>query len=88
VPLLVETGGYAFLDRVLVVDAPESEQLSRLRKRDGSSTELAERMLAAQAGRQQRLEKADDVIDNSGSLDALDAQVRELHLHYQQLAAN
>ena len=88
VPLLVESGSYDFLDRVLVVDAPESEQLARLRRRDGSSTELAERMLAAQAGRQQRLEKANDVIDNSGSLDALDAQVRELHARYLQLAAN
>lgn len=88
VPLLVESGSYEFLDRVIVVDAPEAAQIARIQQRDGSSPELIEKMLAAQSTRQERLDKADDVIDNSGSLDSLESQVRKLHEHYQQLATD
>jgi dephospho-CoA kinase len=48
---------------------------------------LAEAMLDAQATREQRLAFADDVIDNSGAPDALDAQVRALDRLYRGLAA-
>ena len=50
IPLLVESGdAYAWVDRVLVVDVPESTQLARLRQRDGISAELAQSMLSAVA---------------------------------------
>jgi len=60
--------------------------LARLQARDAISAALAQNMLAAQATRSQRLALADEVIDNSGDLDALDAQVRVLHQRYLQLA--
>jgi dephospho-CoA kinase len=82
IPLFVESGDYAWVDRVLVVDVPREIQLSRLVARDGISLELAESMLDAQATREQRLAMADDVIDNSADLDALDAIVEKLHRTY------
>lgn len=82
IPLLVESGDYDWVDRVLVVDVPRDVQTARLLARDGVTPELAEAMLDAQASRNQRLAMADDVIVNDGPLSALDAQVRELHDRY------
>jgi dephospho-CoA kinase len=82
IPLLVETQGAARFDRVLVVDCDPSIQLARLQARDGATREQAERMLAAQATRQQRLEIADDVIRNDGDLENLRGQVEKLHGAY------
>ena len=87
VPLLVESGHYAWVDRVLVVDVPREVQIERLTARDGVDLTLAESMLAAQASREQRLAIADDVIDNSGTLDDLDRSVQALHERYLTLAA-
>ncbi|NCT66728.1 MAG: dephospho-CoA kinase [Rhodanobacteraceae bacterium] len=86
IPLLVESGHYDWVDRVLVVDAAREVQRARLLARDGVSPELAEAMLDAQASRAQRLALADDVIVNDGHLDALDAQVDALHRRYLELA--
>lgn len=88
IPLLVENRGeYAWVDRVLLVDAPEALQIERLMQRDGITREAAQRMLGAQSSRQQRLTIADDVIVNDGKEAALDAQVAALHARYLELAA-
>ncbi len=88
-PLLVENlAHYRGVDRVLVVDVPENEQIRRLMARDGVDETLARRMLASQASRSERLAIADDVIDNNGALDALDAQVATLDARYRELAAS
>jgi dephospho-CoA kinase len=87
VPLYVESGGYDFIDRVCVVDLPRDVQLARAIARDRMSPSLAEAMLDAQASREQRLAIADDVIDNSGAPDALDAQVAVLDRLYRDMAA-
>ena len=87
VPLYVESGGYDFVDRVCVVDLPRDVQLARAIARDRMTPSLAEAMLDAQATREQRLAIADDVIDNSGAPDALDAQVTTLDNVYRVLAA-
>lgn len=79
VPLLIESGLFADADCVVVVDVPEAIQLERLRQRDGVDDETANRMLASQASRQQRLARADQVIDNQGSLEQLETQVEHLH---------
>lgn len=85
IPLLAEGGGraaYPWLDRILVVDVPREVQLARLQARDGIDAALAARMLDAQSSREQRLAIADDRIDNTGTLDALDAAVARLHRDY------
>lgn len=85
VPLLVETGLFEDADRVLVVDVPESLQLQRLTARDGVGPEQARAALAAQASRAERLAVADDVIENSGTLEALDVSVEALDRRYRAL---
>lgn len=86
IPLLVETGRARDYDRVLVVDCPENLQVARLMERDDIDETLANQMLNAQATREQRLENADDVIVNTGTLDDLDAFVETLHKNYALLA--
>lgn len=88
IPLLARNiDHYRWVDRVLLVDAPESTQLARLIARDGIDETLARRMLAQQASRAERRAIADDVIDNSGDEAALDAAVASLHQRYLALAA-
>lgn len=88
IPLLVENiGHYRWVDRVLLVDAPETAQLARLMHRDGIDETLARLMLAHQASRAERLALADDVIENAGDEAALDEAVAELHQRYLALAA-
>jgi len=82
VPLLVETGFDALVDRVAVVDCPREVQLERLLARDGISAAEAEAMLSAQADRGARLAHADDLIDNSADLALTRRRVRELHAQY------
>jgi dephospho-CoA kinase len=87
VPLLAESGAAPQYDRVLLVDCDEVLQRARLAQRDGSSPELVDAALAAQASRAQRLALADDVIRNDGEPAALGPKVRELHRQYLQQAA-
>lgn len=88
IPLLVETGGYRdLLDRVLVVDCPEAMQLERVMARSALTRDEAAAILAAQAGRPERLAVADDVIENTGAPDALLPQVAALHRKYLELSA-
>lgn len=87
IPLLAETWPqYDWVDRVLVVDAPDALRKERLMRRDGIDAELAQRMLASQVARERRLQLADDVIDNGGTPGQLDAAVRALHARYLALA--
>jgi dephospho-CoA kinase len=87
IPLLVETGGYRdLLDRVLVVDCPEDVQIARVMARSGLTRDEVTAVLAAQAGRAERLAVADDVIVNTASPEALSAEVATLHLRYQALS--
>lgn len=88
VPLLFETDFHRLVDRRLVVDCPESQQLERLVARDGIGEAEARAMLAAQMPRDERIEAADDCIDNSGSIESTLARVRQLHERYLQLATN
>jgi dephospho-CoA kinase len=88
IPLLVEAGGYAiypWLDRILLVDAPVALQRERLMLRDGIDDALAERMINAQASREQRLAMADDVIANDGDAGELGKHVLALDRHYREL---
>ncbi|KGI77256.1 dephospho-CoA kinase [Oleiagrimonas soli] len=87
IPLLAETWPqYAWVDRVIVVDASDEVRRQRLMRRDDISAELAQKMMDAQATRERRRALADDVIDNDGAEEALDAQVRILHQRYLNLA--
>lgn len=86
VPLLIETGGRDRVDRVLVVDIPPRLQIERTSRRDGTTPEAVERILAAQMDRDARLAAADDVIENAGAPSALEEAVAELHRRYLEAA--
>lgn len=88
VPLLVETGLFSDADRVLVVDVPESVQIRRVMDRDDVDRDDARAALRAQAGREDRLARADDVVVNTGSLDELRAAVDRLDAAYRELASS
>ncbi len=88
VPLLVESPGYrSRYGRILVVDCPEALQVARVRQRSNLSEDEVLRIIASQIQRETRLAAADDVIDNSGTIDAMQQQVAELHRKYLALAA-
>ena len=87
VPLLLETGAYReLIGRVLVIDCDEERQIARAMKRSALSSDEVRAIMAAQLPRAERLKRADDVLDNDGSMDALRRQVRELHEKYLALA--
>lgn len=88
IPLLAETGQMEMIDRVLVVDVPESLQIERVMQRDKISRQDAEQILGSQASRQVRLALADDVINNDQDPAALDHRVKELHQQYLELSAH
>lgn len=79
IPLLVENHYPSLFDRVVVVDCTEAQQIARVKARDDLSEETIRNIMASQATRQQRLDAATDIIDNSGDLDSLHAQVEKLH---------
>lgn len=84
--ILLESGLEAFVDRVLVIDAPPAVQVQRLIARDGIDPQLARQMLAAQMDRTLRLARADEVLDNADDGRELRPAVRALHRRYLALA--
>lgn len=88
IPLLLETGQQAMVDRVLVVDLPEPLQIARVQERSGLAPEQIRRIIESQVNRAERLAAADDVIDNSGGAQQLGPQVERLHRTYLELATN
>ena len=88
VPLLIESPGYRErVGRVLVVDCPEELQIARVRRRSGLPEDEVRRIIASQIQREKRRAAADDVIDNSGPVSAMQQQVRKLHENYLRFAA-
>jgi dephospho-CoA kinase len=87
VPLLVEKGWEDEVDRVLVIDAAPEQQVLRTQARDGLTRETVESIIKTQASPQERLAKADDVIENNGDIASLREKVRMVHQRYLALAA-
>lgn len=75
IPLLVETGQAGHLDLVVVVDAPAEVRVARLVADRGLTADQAWQRLTAQADDEARLAAADVVLDGSGPVEALRAQV-------------
>lgn len=86
IPLLIETGFTDTVDRILVIDAEEEDQIRRTMARSGLSETEVRHVLAAQAGRAGRLAAADDVIRNDRDLHHLEEEVGRLHARYLALA--
>ena len=78
-PLLLESGQSSFADYVVVVDVPESVQLSRTMTRDSNSEQLVKSIMAVQLDRETRLARSDTSISNEGTLEELHTRVDALH---------
>jgi dephospho-CoA kinase len=75
IPLLFETGGDHAFDKVIVVSAPPQIQRERVLSRQGMTTEKLNQILARQMPDSEKRERADFVVDTSGSLGNTRAQV-------------
>ena len=82
IPLLTENNLKDTVDRVLVVDVPESIQIARTQSRDQVAADDVRHILDAQASRQERLSIADDVVTNDGTLEDLKGAALLLHRRY------
>jgi dephospho-CoA kinase len=78
VPLLLEVGVANRFDKVVVVYVSESVQINRLQQRDGISEEEAKQALKVQMALSKKVEQADYLIDNSGTLEETLAQVEKV----------
>lgn len=87
IPLLLESGWQSEVDRILLVDIAEEEQIRRVQARDDRASSEIEAIIRVQCSRAERLRAADDVIDNSSSKASLRAQVQQLHKKYLALAS-
>ena len=82
VPLLFEKHYDTLFDRVLVIDCLPAQQHERVSQRDGSTIELVESIMQRQIPRDERLFRADDIIENVGSLADFNNKVDTLHHKY------
>ena len=78
IPLLAETGQAGSFDAVIVVDVPVETQVARMVELRGMSEGDARARVAAQASREERRAIATYVIDNTGTLEDLRADVTEV----------
>jgi dephospho-CoA kinase len=86
IPLLLETHQTDLVDRILVVDTPEKEQLTRVAARDSLSDNTIMAIMQSQADRNTRLQAADDIIVNDRDLESLTERILELHTYYMEIA--
>ena len=84
-PLLLETNQYQLCSRILLVDVPRGIQVKRTVLRDKVPESQVEKIILSQMDREKRLEKADDVLLNTGTVLELEEQVLELHKKYLQM---
>jgi len=89
VPLLLETGAYrGFIKRIAVVDCTEAQQIERTVQRSGLSEAQVRAIMSTQVTREQRLARADDLLNNSGDPAAMRREIEALHTKYLALAAS
>jgi len=88
IPLLIEKQAHDKVDRVLVIDAPEEQQILRACKRDHTDRINIMRIMQTQTTRAKRLAEADDIIHNDGDITSLQRQVTMLHNAYKKRAAD
>lgn len=88
IPLLIEKHARDKVDRVLVVDAPEEQQILRACKRDHTDRNNIMKIMQIQTTRARRLAEADDIIHNDGDMASLQRQVITLNAAYNKMAAD
>lgn len=85
-PLLLETNQHELVDRILLIDVPEDVQVTRTAQRDQVAASQVKAIMDAQMPRQQRRDKADDIVVNDSTLEALHHALDRLHEDYLEKA--
>ncbi len=88
VPLLFEKQYQPLFDRVLVIDCHRDQQLGRVQQRDGSDTAVIESIMRSQVSRAERLQQADDILENTGTLAEFITRIAEQHEKYVTISAS
>ena len=78
-PLLLEGTLHTIPNRIVVVDCSENTQIKRASQRDGANEDSIRKIINQQMNREERLQKADSVLHNDGTLEELKQQVDRLH---------
>jgi dephospho-CoA kinase len=78
--LLVETGSYKALDKLIVVTAPLSDRVERITERDKSNIDEVMARVKNQLPEEEKVKLADFIITNNGALADLEVQVLKIHL--------
>ena len=86
IPLLLEANMLDLVDRVIVVDTDETQQIKRICQRDNISSIDAQAIISSQATIKQRLAIADDIISNNTSIESLALLVDKLHKKYSSMS--
>ena len=79
IPLLVEKGYCSLFDHIVVVDCLPQQQIERVSQRDKVDQPIIQSIMKVQASRTERLNKATNVLNNTGDVDQLYAQIIALH---------
>ena len=82
IPLLIETGFVDIVDRILVIETDTKIKIKRIQQRDDRTEAQIRSIMSHQINHEQRLEQADDILDNNGSLDDLRNSIERLHQRY------
>lgn len=65
--ILIESGAYKEMDKIIVVSCPENIRLERVLKRDGNSPQLVKKRMQNQISETEKINHADFVVKNNGS---------------------
>ena len=92
IPLLFETAFETefnkLINRVLVVLADEKIRTHRVEQRDNRTIEDIQSIINTQVNDEQRINGADDIIENNNNFTALEQQIKQLHERYISLATH
>jgi dephospho-CoA kinase len=77
-PLIVELGDHREMDKLIVVASTQTQQIERLKERDGIGPEEALRILSSQMPVEEKVNLADFVIRNEGSLEETKKRAKEV----------
>lgn len=78
-PLLIESGQNELVNKVIIIDVPETIQIERTCSRDNNDIDQVKRIIATQLTRSERLKYADEIITNDRDIHQLDLQINNLH---------
>jgi dephospho-CoA kinase len=84
--LLIELGDHREMDKVIVVTSTETQQIQRLRDRNGMTPEEARRILSSQMPLEEKMKVADFIVRNEGSFEETKRRVTEVFQELKRMA--